>query len=57
MEFCNLLGVCDDTLRSWERDRFKPTGINLRNLVKYLNLSDDDINTYFEYEYVPTNNV
>ena len=54
IEFSKLLGVGDDTLRSWERDRFKPTGINLRNLVKHLKLNDDDIKTYFEYEYVPT---
>ena len=57
IEFCRLLGITDDSLRAWERDRFKPAGINLRNLVKYLKLSHDDIKTYFEYEYVPTNNV
>ena len=57
IEFCRLMGITDDTLRSWERDRFKPAGINLRNLVKFLKLSEDDIKTYFEYEYVPTYHV
>jgi len=55
MEFSKLMGVGADSLHSWEKDKFKPSGINLRNLVKNLKLTKDEIKKYFEYEYVPTN--
>lgn len=54
VEFSRLMNVGDDTLRAWERDKYKPTGINLRNLIKRLGLNNDEIKMYFDYEYVPT---
>jgi DNA-binding transcriptional regulator YiaG len=47
-KFSKLIGVGDDTLRSWERNRFVPAGINARNLVKILNFSNEEIRKYFK---------
>lgn len=47
VEFSKKMNVGDDTLRSWERDRFVPAGINKRNIIKNLHFSTDDVNTYF----------
>lgn len=47
IQFSKMMGVGDDTLRWWERDRFVPAGINRRNLIKILNFNDDDVIRYF----------
>lgn len=47
MEFANLLNIGDGTLRSWERGRFIPAGINRRNLVKRLKMTKKEKLKYF----------
>ena len=47
IEFSKLIGVGDDTLRSWERDRFVPAGKNMVSLIKTLKFSSEEIQHYF----------
>jgi len=47
IEFSNLVGVGDDSLRSWERDRFKPAGKNMVALIKLLNFKKSEVMKYF----------
>lgn len=50
MEFAKLIGVGDDTLRSWERDRFIPAGKNMLALIKVLKFTQEEIKYYFRTE-------
>lgn len=50
IEFSKMLGVGDDTLRSWERNRFRPAGKNKDLLIKFLQLSNDEIDKFFYYK-------
>lgn len=47
IEFSKLIGVGDDTLRSWERNRFVPAGKNMVALIKTLKFSPEEIKHYF----------
>jgi len=47
IEFSRLVGVGDDSLRRWEKDIFKPAGINARNLIKLLKFSPEESRHYF----------
>ncbi len=50
MEFAELIGVGDDSLRSWERDIFIPAGKNMIALIKVLKLTRAEIKHYFRTE-------
>lgn len=47
MEFSQLMGVGDDTLRSWERNKFIPAGKNKRRLFELLGFSAEEKEYYF----------
>jgi len=49
IDFSKALNITYGSLRKWETDRFIPSGINKRNLIKILNLSHDEIKLYFNY--------
>lgn len=47
MQFCKMMDVGDDSLRSWERDRFVPTGKNMKNIVTLLKFTNKERIHYF----------
>ena len=47
VEFSKLIGVGDDTLRYWERDRFIPAGKNMIALINVLAFTKDEVKHYF----------
>lgn len=49
IDFSKLIGVGDDSLRSWEKNRFIPAGINRTRLIEVLELSPKEIKEYFTY--------
>ncbi len=51
MQFSELLGIGDDSLRSWEKDRFKPAGQNMINLISALGLKKSEVKHYFGNEF------
>lgn len=48
MQFSELMQVGDDTLRSWEKDRFIPAGKNRRKLINILEFTEHQIKKYFK---------
>lgn len=51
VEFAKLIGVCWDTIRYWERDRFIPAGKNMYSLVRVLGMKRPEIDLYFKGKY------
>ena len=49
-EFSKMVGVGDDSLRSWEKGRFIPAGKNMRALIKLLNITPPESHYYFKTE-------
>jgi DNA-binding transcriptional regulator YiaG len=47
IEFAKLIQVGDDSLRSWEKDRFVPAGKNMVSLIKILKFSPEEMKHYF----------
>lgn len=47
MQFAKMINVGDDSLRSWENDRFIPAGINRRTLIELLNFTPEEVSYYF----------
>ena len=48
MQLSRLLDVGDDTLRSWERDRFVPAGKNMRAIIDVLRFTPQECSLYFK---------
>ncbi len=51
LQFSSMIGVGNDTLRSWEQDRFKPAGKNMYALIDVLKFSADEVRLYFRDDY------
>lgn len=47
IQFSELIGVGDDSLRSWEKDKFIPAGKNMIALIKLLKFTPEEVKHYF----------
>lgn len=50
IQFSKILGITDDTLRYWERDRFIPAGKNRTALIRLLKITKEEVKYYFGSE-------
>jgi DNA-binding transcriptional regulator YiaG len=51
IEFSKIIGVGDDSLRSWEKGRFVPAGKNMRALIDVLKFTTEEAKYYFGGHY------
>lgn len=42
-----MLGVTKDSILSWERNRFTPSGVNMIKIIDLLDLSKEECKYYF----------
>jgi DNA-binding transcriptional regulator YiaG len=47
IQFAKMIGIGDDSLRSWERNRYKPAGKHKKLVATLLEFTPSEIKEYF----------